>query len=152
MRISAAQQMGFTLVELMVTIVILGILLAIGVVQLSSASTRARDAATKTNMHAFQTVVEIYAVNYNGIYPASVSQLAAESTLNNERTLYQMRNAYGYGAGINNSYTDESNATKVPGVVSFQFDGAGVGYTLYGYNKNSNKIGSKGVTYMLSNH
>lgn len=152
MRTSAVQQVGFTLVELMVTVVILGILLAIGGVELANATTRARDSATKTNMHAFQTVVEIYAVNYNGSYPSSVGQLVADSTLRDERTLHQMRNAHGYGSGLHKSYTDESESTKVPGVVSFQFDGAGVGYTLYGYNKDSNKIGSKGVTYTLSNH
>lgn len=147
-----AQENGFTLVELMVAVVILGILFAIGTVQLSSATTRARDAATKTNMHAFQTVVEIYAVNYNGQYPMSVEQLTAESSLRDERALHQMRNAYGYGAGLHKSYTDESAGQKVPGVVSLQLDGPHVGYTLYGYDKDRNKIGSKGVVYMLSNH
>ena len=94
---------GFTLVELMVVITILGILSAIGVVQMSSAIRRAKDAGTKTNMHAFQTLVEIYAVNYNGNYPATVEQLSQDGLTKNEKNLSAMKNTYGYGAGIDKS-------------------------------------------------
>lgn len=143
-------QAGFTMIELMVVVVILGILVAIGSTQLSSATTRARDAATKTNMHAFQTVVEVYAVNYDGTYPDSVAQLTAESTAKADKTLGSLRNSHGYGAGLHKSYTDESALTKLPGVVSLSPDN--IGYTLYGYDKNRNKLGSKGTIYVLSNH
>ena len=143
---------GFTLVELMVVITILGILSAIGVVQMSSAIRRAKDAGTKTNMHAFQTLVEIYAVNYNGNSPATVEQLSQDGLTKNEKNLSAMKNTYGYGAGIDKSYTNETGGVKLPGIVSMQFDGARLGYTLYGYDSKGNKMESKGVTYLLSNH
>jgi prepilin-type N-terminal cleavage/methylation domain-containing protein len=143
---------GFTLVELMVVIVILGILLAIGVTQMASATRRARDAGTKTNMHAFQTVVEIYAVNYNGHYPETVEQLSQDSLAQSERTLFAMANTHGYGAGLDKSYTNETGGVKLPGIVSMQFDSSSFGYTLYGYDSNANKMESKGVMYLLSNH
>lgn len=143
---------GFTLVELMVVIVILGILSAVGMVQMSGATRKARDAGTKTNMHAFQTVVEIYAVNYNGNYPKTVEQLSQDSLLQNEKTLLRMTNTQGYGVGIDRSYTNEIGGVKLPGIVSLEFDSVRAGYTLYGYDANGNKMESKGVTYLLSNH
>ncbi len=147
-----SRENGFTLIELMVVVVILGILLAIGITQTSSAISRARDAGTKTNMHAFQTVVEIYAVNYNGNYPETVEQLTQDSLARSEKTLFAMDNAQGYGRGIDKSYTNETGSVKLPGVVSMQFDSGSNGYTLYGYDANGNKMESKGVTYLLSNH
>lgn len=147
-----SRETGFTLVELMVVIVILGILVAIGLAQMSSATQRAKEAGTKTNMHAFQTLVEIYAVDFTGYYPANVEQLFQYSIERNDKTLSAMKNSYGYGSGIDKSYTNETGGVKLPGVVSMQFDAASYGYTLYGYDGNGNKIESKGVTYLLSNH
>jgi prepilin-type N-terminal cleavage/methylation domain-containing protein len=45
------QQSGFTLVELMVVIIILGILVAIAMPQFAAAQDRARIAALKSNAH-----------------------------------------------------------------------------------------------------
>lgn len=147
-----SKERGFTLVELMVVIVILGILLAVGIAQTSNATRRARDAGTKTNMHAFQTMVEMYAVSYNGNYPKTVQELSQDSLSQIEKTLSAMSNTHGHGSGVDKSYTNEVGGVKLPGIVSMQFDSVSLGYTLYGYDSNANKIESKGVTYLLSNH
>ncbi len=146
------KQVGFTLVELMVVIVILGILLSLGVVKFASARDRARQASTKTNMHAFRTVVEVYATHYNGLYPDSVQNLLDDDATRNEKVLFDMGNPYSLRSGRQESYADESYTPKKQGLVTMAFDGVSVGYTLYGYDKDASKITHRGVIYALSNH
>jgi len=61
---------GFSLIELMVVIVVIGILVAIGLPNFISAQDRAKIASVKANMHTVQTAAETYAVDWDGIYPS----------------------------------------------------------------------------------
>jgi prepilin-type N-terminal cleavage/methylation domain-containing protein len=67
---------GFTLIELMVVIVIIGILVAIALPNFAAAQNRAKLAAVKSNAKTLQVAVESYNID-QGVYPDRFSNIMA---------------------------------------------------------------------------
>jgi type II secretion system protein G len=66
---SATGHRGFTLIELMIVVVIIGILVGIAAPNFSSMQGRAKEANVKANMHALQLTFEDYSTLNDGFYP-----------------------------------------------------------------------------------
>src|SRR6266704_4264894 len=67
---------GFTLIELMIVVVIIGILAAIAIPNFIAMQDRAKEGSTKANMHTFQLASEDYGVQNNGTYAPDCATVA----------------------------------------------------------------------------
>lgn len=68
---SQLKKKGFSLIELIVVISIIGVLVAIGTVSFITAQRKSRDAARKSDIKAVQSALEQYFQGEGSVYPAS---------------------------------------------------------------------------------
>lgn len=71
------QDKGFTLVELLIVIVILGILATVTVFAVRGITQRSQENACDVEKRALDTAVEAYFVDNNQVFPTSLAQLAS---------------------------------------------------------------------------
>ncbi len=104
---------GFTLIELMIVVAILGVLAAIAIPNFIAMERRAQEGAVKANMHTVQVSMEDFSIQNDGNYATS-----ATSALPDGRTLAQVCPMGNY---------PENPFTKLPSVVNFNANpGAGM--------------------------
>lgn len=73
MRTTVRRRAGFTLVELVVVIMIIGILAAIAAPKIFSTSQTASQNAARANLRVVRDALDTYAANNNGSFPGSLT-------------------------------------------------------------------------------
>jgi general secretion pathway protein G len=71
---------GFTLIELIIVLSIIGLLVGLGLPSYKSASIKAREAVLKENLFILRKQIDLYALD-KGKYPASLQALVQEGYL-----------------------------------------------------------------------
>jgi general secretion pathway protein G len=72
---------GFTLVEILIVVIILGILAAIVIPQFTDASTQARLSSLKSNLQTMRSQIELYKVQHTDTPPTSAATFNAQMTV-----------------------------------------------------------------------
>ena len=95
---------GFTLVEILIVVVILGILAAIVIPQFTDASTEAKESSLMSDLQTVRSQIQLYKIQHNDNFPGiangtHTASAGFEASLTAETDIYGVAAAAGTGFG-----------------------------------------------------
>jgi prepilin-type N-terminal cleavage/methylation domain-containing protein len=130
---------GFTLIELMIVVLIIGILAVIAIPNFSTMVARSKEAAVKSNSHTIQLAAEDFAVQNDGVYAADVGNA---QTLSGKTLTDLFPNGLLLENPFTKARTDPVNGiASNPGEIGYtciQQNGSNVGYNITAVGKTPN--------------
>ena len=125
--ISQKKRRGFSLIEVMVVIVILGMIAAIVAVNLGGSVDSARIDKTKIQMKALKDALDLYSLQHNGRYPSRLEELAKETQKGSDKPYLNEIPQDGWGN-------------------KFRYSSRGSTFSLISYGANGRRGGTGGDT------
>lgn len=122
---------GFTLIEIMITLLIIGIITSVLIPNYTSIQNKSKENAVKSVCHTLQVALETHSLSTGG-YPNSnltITELA--TTLQNSDSLAKPPKNPFTNANYSNSDTS--------GKITYSYDTNTLSYTLHGYGVNNSK-------------
>ena len=129
-------QKGFTLIELMIVVVIIGILAAIAIPNFIAMQNRAKEGSTKANMHTLQLASEDYGVQNNGVYATTLDATHVYNLLPGAGATFvnPFSGSAGLGAAVENRTNTGAASSATSGISSYA-DSSNNTYNIKGYGK-----------------
>jgi type IV pilus assembly protein PilA len=137
------REAGFTLVELMIVVAVIGTLAAIAIPNFLSMQGRAKEAGVKANMHTFQISAEDYGVQSGGFYPSDASVIVPLMPGGNGGFKNSFTSSTGNGVAWEDRGTYDAPASAIPGITSYS-DSNNFTYNVKGHGK------TNPITFVLS--
>ena len=128
------RELGFTLIELMIVVAIIGILAALALPKFAQLVEKSREAATKGNLNSMRSAISIYYGDKEGIYPGILDCSATSDFSKYLETIPPVKATH---SGIGSGTVDSPSGTMVLGTTDEDIDAAGSGWR---YNANNGHI------------
>ncbi|HSV27269.1 MAG TPA: prepilin-type N-terminal cleavage/methylation domain-containing protein [Sedimentisphaerales bacterium] len=124
---------GFTLVEILIVVVILGILAAIVIPQFTEASTEAKTSSLVTDLQTMRSQIQLYKIQHNDQLPGSGSASFEESMTMYTTVLGALATPQAPGNNVYGPYLRKIPVNQFNNLNTVRYDGAAAGAGTHGW-------------------